>query len=34
MINVSDSASGELKKILANDLHADKNLVIFFQGFG
>jgi hypothetical protein len=34
MINISDIAAGELKKIMATEMHADKSLVIFFQGFG
>jgi len=34
MMNVSDSASTELKKVLESEKYNDSNLVILFQGYG
>ena len=34
MLVVSDTASTELKNVLASDQAKDKNLIIFFQGHG
>ncbi len=34
MFQVSDSASGQIKQILATEQAQGKNLVLFFQGFG
>jgi hypothetical protein len=34
MLNVTDTASTELKNVLASDQAKGKSLIIFFQGHG
>jgi len=34
MLQVTDTASTELQKVLASPQHAEKKLIIYFQGVG
>ncbi len=34
MLSVSDTASGELKKVLQSPEYKDKKLILYFQGVG
>lgn len=34
MLNVSDTASSELQKVLTMPEHREKKLILFFQGIG
>jgi len=34
MLNVSETASTELKKVLENEANTGKNLVLYFMGAG